>query len=216
MMSLADVWPLFDLELRTPRLRLALVRDEQLPEVVDAVLAGIHDPSVMPFSVPWTEAPREQLIRETAKHQWRQRCTVEPGNWTLNFAVEFEGRVVGMQDVSARDFALLRTVHSGSWLTQAVQGQGLGKEMRAAVVLFAFDYLNATAALSEAAEWNGASLGVSKSLGYRANGVSDVVGRPREVIRLVHIRLEEEFLTRPEWSLQVSGFEPVRALLTGG
>ncbi|NJC22787.1 RimJ/RimL family protein N-acetyltransferase [Arthrobacter pigmenti] len=214
-MSLGDVWPLFDLELRTPRLRLAPVRDEQLPEVVDAVLAGIHDPSVMPFSVPWTEAPREQLIRETAKHQWRQRCTVEPGNWTLNFAVEFEGRVVGMQDVSARDFALLRTVNSGSWLTQSAQGQGLGKEMRAAVVLFAFDYLKATAALSEAADWNVASLGVSKSLGYRANGVSDVVDRPGKVTRLVHIRVEEEFLKRPEWSLQVSGFEPVKALLTG-
>ncbi|GAB3546013.1 GNAT family N-acetyltransferase [Arthrobacter tumbae] len=216
MTRLADVWPLFGLELRTPRLSLAPVRDEQLPELIDAVQDGIHDPVKMPFGLPWTDAPRDVLIRETVKHQWRQRCSVEPGSWTINFAVSFGGRVVGMQDVSARDFPLLRTVHSGSWLTQSVQGRGLGKEMRAAILLFAFDHLGAVAALSEAAEWNNSSLGVSRSLGYRANGVSEIVSRPGEVTRQEHLRLEAAALVRPEWTLRVDGIEPVLPLLAAG
>lgn len=214
MIRLSDVWPLFGLELHTPRLSLTPVRDEQLPELVDAVLAGIHDPAVMPFGVPWTDAPQDLLIRETVKHQWRQRLAMEPGSWTINFAVQFEGRVVGMQDVSARDFQLLRTVHSGSWLTQSVQGRGLGKEMRAAILLFAFDDLGAAAALSEAADWNAASLGVSHSLGYEPNGVSELVARPGEVTRQVHLRLQADRFNRPEWKLGVNGLERVLPLLT--
>lgn len=212
-MRLADVWPLFGLELFTPRLALTPVRDEQLPELVDAVLAGIHDPAVMPFGVPWTDAPQDELIRETVKHQWRQRCSVGPQNWTINFAVTFENRVVGMQDISAHDFPLLRAVHSGSWLTQAVQGQGIGGEMRAAVLLFAFDHLGAHVALSEAADWNSASLAVSRGLGYEANGVSEVVSRPGEVTRQLHLRLEAERFIRPSWKLRVEGSEPVLPFL---
>lgn len=215
MTSLEDVWPLFGLELRTPRLTLNPVRDDQMPELIDAVLAGIHDPGVMPFSVPWTDAPREELIRETVKHQWRQRCAVSPGTWTINFAVVHEGHVVGLQDVSARSFSLLRTVHSGSWLAQSVQGQGLGKEMRAAVLVFAFDHLDAAVALSEAAEWNRASRGVSHGLGYAPNGVSEVVARPGEVSKQVHFRLERDSFVRPEWTLEVSGAAPVLQLLRG-
>ncbi|KRF05704.1 hypothetical protein ASH00_09645 [Arthrobacter sp. Soil782] len=215
MTRLSDVWPLFGLELRTPRLSLTPVRDEQLPELINAVLDGIHDPAKMPFGVPWTDAPRDVLIRETVKHQWRQRCSVEPGSWTINFAVSFEGRVVGMQDVSARDFQLLRTIHSGSWLTQSVQSRGLGKEMRAAILLFAFDHLGAAAALSEAADWNAASRGVSHSLGYGPNGVSELVARPGEVTRQVHLRLQADGFNRPEWTLRVEGLEPVLPLLTG-
>lgn len=50
MLSLADVWPLFDLTITSPRLVMRIVRDEDLPGLVDAALAGIHDPAVMPFS----------------------------------------------------------------------------------------------------------------------------------------------------------------------
>lgn len=216
MIELAETWPLFGLELRTPRLHLTPIRDDQLPELVEAVLAGIHDPARMPFSVPWTDAPREVLIRETVQHQWRQRSAVTAESWTLNFAVTYGERVVGMQDLSADRFASLRTVHSGSSLTQSMQGRGLGREMRAAVLLFAFDHLGATAALSDAAEWNGASLGVSESLGYLPNGVSDVVARPGEVTRQVHLRVEPRRFRRPDWTLRTAGVEAVLATLIGG
>lgn len=213
MMRLTDVWPLFGLQLRTPRLLLTPVRDEQLPQLVDAVLAGVHDPALMPFGVPWTDAPRDVLIRETVKHQWRQRCSLERDHWTINFAVSFDGRVVGMQDLSARDFSILRTVNSGSWLTQSVQGRGIGTEMRAAILLFAFDHLGAETALSEAAEWNSASLGVSRGLGYEPNGVSEVVARVGEVTKQVHMRLEAGRFRRPDWGLEVEGAKPLLPIL---
>ncbi len=50
--GLTEVWPLFGLSIATPRLTLTPVRDDQLPGLIDAILAGIHDPSVMPFSIP--------------------------------------------------------------------------------------------------------------------------------------------------------------------
>ncbi|MFT0139022.1 hypothetical protein ACEK07_23205 [Alcanivoracaceae bacterium MT1] len=56
-MSLDEVWPLFGLEIRTPRLTLRPVRDEDLPGLARAALDGVHDPARMPFGAPWTDAP---------------------------------------------------------------------------------------------------------------------------------------------------------------
>lgn len=213
MSELARIWPPFGVELRSPRLRLSPVRDDQLPALVDAALSGIHDPSVMPFSVPWTDAPRELLIPETLRYQWRQRASFSADEWTLNFAVVHDGQVIGMQDLSARDFALCRTVRTGSWLARTHQGRGLGLEMRAAVLLFAFDHLAASSALTEAADWNQASLRVSRKLGYEPNGVSDVVVRPGEVTRQLHLRLTAAGFRRPDWALEAHGVEPLLPMI---
>ncbi|MBM7780531.1 GNAT family N-acetyltransferase [Arthrobacter tumbae] len=210
MTTLSDVWPLFDLRIRSPRLELRPVRDEDLPGVIDAALAGIHDPNVMPFSVPWTDAPREVLIRETAKHQWRIRTSVEPDNWTLNFVVRHKGIPIGIQDMTSRHFSITRSVTTGSWLSRDYQGQGLGKEMRAAVLLFAFDHLGAEVAESDAAVWNQASLGVSRSLGYQNSGIKRVVARPGELTEQQGVRLAREDFIRPAWNVRVEGLEAAR------
>ncbi|WP_285042307.1 GNAT family protein [Plantibacter sp. LMC-P-059a] len=215
MLSLTDVWPLFGLEIRTPRLVLRQVRDEDLPGLVDAALAGIHDPDVMPFSTPWTDQPREQLMRETAKHLWTQRAGVTPAAWTLNLAILLDGVPIGLQDVGARDFAVTRSVGSGSWLTQSQQGKGLGVEMRAGMLQFAFDHLGAHVAVSDAAVWNGASLGVSRRLGYRDNGVLRFVGRPGELVESQGLRVTREEFVRPDWTATVTGLEAARPMLLG-
>lgn len=213
---LVRVWPLFGLVLTTPRLVLTPVRDEHLPDLVDAVLAGVHDPAEMPFSVPWTDAPRDVLIPATARHQWRIRAGISAEDWTINFAVLHEGRVIGVQDLMARSFPLLRRVGSGSWLTQSVHGRGFGTEMRAAVLQFAFDHLGATSAASEAADWNVASLGVSRRLGYVPNGTALVEGRPGEVQMLQNLVLAREDFLRPEWTVEVQGARDALAFLTTG
>lgn len=214
MTTLSDVWPLFDLRISSPRLELRPVRDEDLPGVIDAALAGIHDPAVMPFAAPWTDAPRDVLIRETAKHQWRLRAGVEPDSWTLNFVILCEGVPIGMQDLSTRDFSITKTVTTGSWLSQPYQGKGLGKEMRAAVLLFAFDHLGAEVAESDAAVWNKASLGVSHSLGYQDTGLRRAVGRPGELSEQQEVRLESAQFKRPDWDVVVEGLEAARRDLT--
>jgi RimJ/RimL family protein N-acetyltransferase len=123
-----------------------------------------------------------------------------------------EGEFIGCQDVGARDFAALKTVTTGSWLKQSVQGRGLGKEMRAAVVLWAFDWLGADVAESEAAVWNKASLGVSRSLGYELNGTTRKAwGTKVETVQ--HVRLTAENFKRPNWQLQVEGHEAAAKFL---
>jgi RimJ/RimL family protein N-acetyltransferase len=114
--------------------------------------------------------------------------------------------------VGAKNFATLKTVSTGSWLKQSVQGRGLGKEMRAAVALYAFDWLGAEIAESEAASWNEASLGVSRSLGYELNGITRKAwGTQVETVQ--HVRLTPETFKRPDWTLQVKGHEPAAKFL---
>lgn len=77
----------------------------------------MHDPERTPFGVPWTDAAPADLPRNLASFQWSLRNRVDARDWTIAFAVHFEGRVVGSQDLSARDFANRLTVDTGSWLT---------------------------------------------------------------------------------------------------
>jgi RimJ/RimL family protein N-acetyltransferase len=210
---LVRIWPLFGLRITTPRLVLTPVRDEHLPELVDAALAGIHDPAVMPFSMPWTDAPPEVLRTEAARHQWRMRAAVTPDDWSVSFAVLHEQRVIGVQDLAARRFGVRRQVESGSWLTRSAQGHGLGAEMRAGVLHLAFDRLGATTAVSAAAVWNEASLGVSRRLGYRPNGTAVVEARRGETDSEQKLLLTAEDFVRPSWEPEFSGVEAAKAFL---
>lgn len=213
MVTLTELWPLYSLSIESPRLRLRVSRDEDLPGIVEAVLAGIHDPSVMPFGTPWTDAPREQLVRNTLKHFWRLRAGVSPENWDLPLTVTLDEKVIGVQNIGARNFALTKSINTGSWLTQKYQGQGLGKEMRAAVLLFAFDHLGAEVAHSSAALWNSSSLGVSRSLGYTPGTIRRLEIRPGEVDETQDVSLAKADFIRPEWSIKMAGLGEAKAEL---
>ncbi|MGW9114863.1 GNAT family N-acetyltransferase [Microbacterium sp. NPDC055683] len=214
-MSLETLWPLFALELATPRLRLRLLRDDDLAPLADAAIAGIHDRDRTPFQTPWADAEPATLRREFARFHWGRRARISPGSWGLSFAVRADGVPVGIQDLDADDFAALRTVHTGSWLTRSAQGRGIGTEMRAAVLLFAFDVLGAEWAVSGAASWNAASLGVSRRLGYRENGITRVHPQPGQVDDMIGLRLAAEEFARPDWALQIDGAEAARHSLVG-
>ncbi len=214
-MDLLDVWPLFGLRLLTPRLELRPIRDEDLPALADAALAGVHDPARTPFAMPWTDAPREQLLPNLARYVWQERAAIRPGTWNLLFAVLEDGRPIGVQDLRAVDFAALRTVSSGSWLTRSRHGDGLGTEMRAALLMFAFDELGAEVAESGAYDWNAPSLAVSTKLGYRENGIARVAPKPGVLETEVRLRLEPGWLRRPDWALRVEGADAARAALLG-
>ena len=59
---MAHPWPLFDLRLRTPRLELRVPADDDLLELAAIARAGLHDPDVHPFLVPWDELPIEARV----------------------------------------------------------------------------------------------------------------------------------------------------------
>ena len=208
-------WPLRHLVLRTPRLELRPDDDRGLDELVEAAYGGVHPPEEMPFGEEWTDADPRYLGRGILQYYWSQRAALAPERWSVHFLVRLDGRVVGTQRLGARDFTVTRAVDTGSWIGLRHQGRGIGTEMRAAVLLFAFDHLGAEAARSAANAENPRSLGVSRRLGYRRDGTETVVrrGRRTEDVRLVVTRSS---LARPEWTLDVAGFgEECRALLGG-
>lgn len=202
-----DPWPLWGVELRTPRLVLRPDDDAGLLELVAEAHHGIHPPEEMPFGVPWTDVEPEVLVREGMKHHWRSRSAWRPDDWELQFLIRYEGKVIGAQSVRAQDFAITRNIETGSWLGRRFQGQGLGTEMRAAVLTFAFDHLGARTARSSAFEDNASSQGVSRKLGYRPDGTYVQVrrGKPATNVRLV---ITPDWFVRPTWQLEVKGLEP--------
>ena len=213
-MGIPDPWPLRHLVLRTPRLELRPDDDAGLLELAELARHGVHPPEEMPFTVPWTDAPPDQLGTGVLQHFWGQRARSAPASWWVNFLVRQAGRVVGVQELTAADFAAKREVSTGSWLGLRHQGQGIGAEMRAAVLLFAFDVLGARTARSAAAQGNHRSLGVSRKLGYREDGTT--LHAPRGE-RVVHVRLllDAESFVRPDWQLAVTGAEACLPVLAG-
>jgi len=90
----------------------------------------IHDPSSTPFINPWTDVPVPRRHRESLQWWWSTRANWSPDNWSFTGAVFVDGVPAGVQDLTASNFAQLRTVKTGSWLGQQFQGPGLGKEIR--------------------------------------------------------------------------------------
>ena len=210
---LTDVWPLFGLVLRTPRLELRLPSLEQLAALAELAEQGVHDPAVMPFQVPWTDLPPGDRGRSVMQYQWAQWGALTPARWTIEFAVLAGGEPAGVQGIGGEEFAVTREVHTGSWLGLRHQGRGIGTEMRAAVLHLAFAGLGADWATSTAGTDNRASIGVSRKLGYADDGiaVSTVRGRRRMDRRF---RIDREtWAARQRVPVEIIGLAPCRKLL---
>jgi|SRR6476469_572639 len=89
-----ESWPLRHLVLRTPRL----------------ALRGVHPPQQMPFVTPWTDQAPDDLVRTSIQYFWRGRSHLTASDWSVNFLVRREGRVIGIQELSGKEFAITRAV----------------------------------------------------------------------------------------------------------
>lgn len=188
----AKHWPLFHLEVRTPRLTLRYLDDDRAAALMDLAATGVHDPAEMPFSVPWTRHEPPYLQQQGLQHFWGMRASLTPEDWSIQLAVYEGDRLVGMQGVGGKSFRVTRTVETGSWLARSEQGRGIGKEMRAAVLQLAFAGLQAERAVTSAFADNPRSLGVTRALGYAENGwyVYDREGKPARQLRFVMERAD--------------------------
>lgn len=202
-------WPLFEFRVQCRGLQLRMVRESDLPH-----LAAVrpddyeHDPHAEMFADLDLRENRRRLVYQG---YWRSLGTWSPSSWCLDMAVRSDGAVVGVQSLEADQFQVLRTVDSGSWLIPSVRGRGIGVAMRMAVLGLAFDHLAAAAAITSARSDNAASLGVSRRIGYRDNGVS-LNDSGNGVVELTHLRL-----TAAEWresglgrEVTVTGFDACR------
>ena len=186
--------PLTRLRLRTPRLELRLPTVFELRQLYQVAAAGIHDPSFMPFEAAWTDDLNEP---DFLAYHAATVAAFSPESWELGLVAFHDGRPIGVQAVLAKAFAADRTVATGSWLGRPFQGQGLGTEMRAAVLRLAFAGLGAERARSGAIEGNRQSLGVSRKFAYEHTGVATVSPRG---IPVTHDNLE---LARERFSSSV-------------
>ena len=207
-------WPFFDLRVTTPSLELRYPDDADLMEIATLAAHGVHPPDQMPFAVPWTDVPPPEQQRNTLKHFWLARATLTPETWSLPLVAVRDGEIVGNQSVASQgDFRETKAVGTGSWVGQAHQGQGIGKEMRAAVLHLSFAGLGADVALSGAYIDNPASIAVSRALGYEDNGIH-FGSRRGQPARQHMFRLE-----RPAWDqrrrddIVIEGLEPCLPLL---
>jgi RimJ/RimL family protein N-acetyltransferase len=204
-------WPLFDLRLTTPDLVLRpMTEADQL-----AVAELLPDDVELDPAAPRYAGLDERTARGVVVHQayWRAYGSWCPEAWRLNFAVFADGELIGAQELEGNDFPTLRTVDSSSFLVPTARGQGLGQQMRTAVLALAFGPLAARTAITEAWHDNHASLGVSRALGYQPNG--ELLHRRGEGVDvMVHLRLtREEWLARTDRpTVSISGFEPCRPL----
>jgi RimJ/RimL family protein N-acetyltransferase len=164
------VWPLFGLTVTTPRLQLRYVDDALATQLALLAAGGIHDPSFMPFGIAWSDVESPLLERNTVQYYWRCRAETSATHFDLSLAVLADDEVVGVTGLTANDFPIMRQFETGSWLGRAFHGRGLGKELRRATLHLGFVGLGATMATTSAFADNGASLGVTRSLGYAENG----------------------------------------------
>jgi RimJ/RimL family protein N-acetyltransferase len=206
-------WPLFDVEARTPTITLRYVDDELSWALADLAASGIHDPSWTPFLHPWTDEAPQDLGRKAMQFHWRCRAELAPEHWSLNFAVLVDDEVVGSTGLNADKFVVQRTFETGSWLGQAFQGKGIGKEMRAASLHIGFAGLGAQEATTSAFEDNAPSLGVTRSLGYEPNGFQRV--QRRDELGIIHAfrmpRAHWESIRRDD--IELTGVDAVLPIL---
>ncbi|MCE9623782.1 MAG: GNAT family N-acetyltransferase [Actinomycetia bacterium] len=165
------IWPLFDLRVRTPRLELRYLDDELATELALLSAKGIHDPSTMPFGLPWSDVASPELERNAMQFYWRNRAETTPNSWSIGLATIVDGTVVGTTALETTNFPTLREFGTGSWLGREFQGKGIGKEMRVATLQLGFLGFGAEHATTSAWHDNEPSLGVTRSLGYSAVGV---------------------------------------------
>jgi RimJ/RimL family protein N-acetyltransferase len=222
MLILEEVFPPFALRITCGPLELRVLRDDDLPELVELVRGGIEAPGLpMPFLQAWHEeafAPGspDGFPTSSLRWWWTQRATFAVDEWRLALVVRRDEEVVGMQDLHAKDFAQTRHVMTGSWLGRAHHGRGTGTLMRQLVVGFAFDELGAEQCESGYIVGNHASAAVSRKVGYVDNGRRPIVQHTRHG----KVRADEQLVTvtpatfvHTKDSISVEGADAVRHFL---
>ena len=217
-MDLDDVtlWPPLGLRVAGAGLELAWASDELTFALAREAGHGVHDASAMPFVVPWTRGTPEQVGRSVLQYAWGRRGVLSPGDWCLQLAALRDGEVLGLQDAFARGYPVTRTAETGSWLGLRHHRQGVGWRMRLLVLHLLFEGLGAATATTAAFDDNPGSLGVTRKLGYRANGTTAVVRDGSAAVSRSFRMDREDWDARPDWmrpDVELHGVEGVRELL---
>lgn len=205
---LSRYWPLLALGIRTPRLELRLPDDDELTELAELATRGVYRAGERPFFSRWPEQPAADVARSVIQRHWRKRGIWTAAHWELELVAFLDGRPIGVQQMRAKDFAALGEVHTGSWLGVEYQGFGYGTEMRLAVLHLAFAELGAEYALTASFVDNASSIGVSRKLGYRPDGVQRDVCEGSVLVTQRFRMSRDDWRDRERPEIAVAGTEP--------
>ena len=210
----ATALPLLALRVTAGPVELRGITDDLLGPIADLAL-DIHDPDFMPFFGPWSLSPPADMPRVVAQYYWGLRASFSPAKWSADFAVFYDGELVGCQGFSTSDYLVLRTGETGSWLGRRFQGKGIGTAMRQVICAFLIDHVGAKHITSAAFADNPASLAVSRKTGYTDNG-SEPFKRMGKPATLRRITLEPANLVRYPRELTVAGLPEFRRSIGAG
>ena len=205
--ELARLYPPLGLRVTAGDLTLRMFRDSDLTAYAELISSRLFADEDAPHVFAWWD--RDPAVRQLDSLQflWSGRAGIKPYAWQLQFGV-FEGdRLVGSQDVGAKDFGKLRVVSSGSYLRLDAQGRGVGTLMRQMVLVLAFDHLGAVRAESSAILGNEASLAVSRHCGYELDGLQVETNGERRV-ELQRVAVTPASFVRPTTEVTVEGLTP--------
>lgn len=212
-LDLTTAFPPFALRVEAGPLSLRYPTDEDVAELVEVAVGGIHDPERMPFYFPWTGASGDTLRTNTAQYFWRKRAEFTPAEWALPLVARHNGVVVGVQAVETKKFLTTRTGETGSWIGMPFQGNGIGTMMRRVICAVAFDHLGFAEVTSGAFTDNPASLAVSRKVGYTDNGRQRLERREGELAVCVGLTVTPETLDRGDVVVEVTGAVELRAFI---
>lgn len=171
--DLAEFLPQFGLRLAHRGLLLVPPTDAELVELAAIVAepGGILAPGQEHF-VSWPTGSPEAAQAFLRRH-WDLRVRPRRDAWHAPFAVELDGRVLGVATLSAASPP--GVVETRTWLARPEQGAGVGRRVRLMLLDLAFTHLGASRAVAAAAVGNAAARRVSARCGYRE---TETVRRP--------------------------------------
>lgn len=204
--GLVDLWPPAGVRVTSGDLELRYLDDGLIADLGRLAADGVHDADAMPFSVPWTRGTPAQVARSVITYQWGNRASLTVDDWRIELGVVRDGEVLGIQGAYAKQYPVLRTVETGSWLGLRHQGAGVGTRMRLMMLHLLFDGLGAERATSSAFADNPRSLGVTRRLGYAENGEEPMV---REGVAVMNRRF---VMTRAQWEARPESARPAVTL----
>lgn len=211
--ELAQLYPPLGLRVTAGDLTLRMFRDSDLPAYADLISSRLFADADAPHVFAWWN--RDPAVRrlDSLQFLWSGRAGIKPDAWQLQFGVFDGDRLIGSQDLGAKDFARLRVVSSGSYLRLDAQGRGIGTLMRQMVLALAFDHLGAVRAESGAILGNEASLAVSRHCGYELDGLQVETNGERRV-ELQRVAVTPRTFVRPADTVTVEGLtRPLREQL---
>ena len=208
MTTAATALPLLALRITAGPVELRGVTDDLLGPLAE-LATDIHDADFMPFGFPWSLTPAAEMPLNVAQYHWGKRASFSPAKWSADFAVFYEGELVGSQGFTTEDYLVKRGGETGSWLSRRFQGRGVGTAMRQVICAFLIDHLDAEYVTSTAFTDNAASLAVSRKVGYTDNG-DDHFNRLGKHAVMHRIILEPANLVRYKHDLKVEGLPEFR------